>query len=121
VPQPTTLKPQTPPAALGPASPDATPTQRSKRITDAYATAQPMTKWPAVNAIVLRAIKAERWSDDEIHAAMQRLAADDRSVTVETLRFELTGPPANRASPRQGALDLTAAMNRALAREAATP
>ncbi len=98
VPQPTTLKPQTPPAALEPASPGSTPTQRSKRITDAYAAVQPMSKWPAVNAIVLRAIKADRWSDDEIHDAMQRLAADERGVTVETLRFELTGPPARRAS-----------------------
>lgn len=119
VPQPSTHNPQTPPAALGPASPDATLTQRSKRITDAYATVQPLSKWPAVNAIVLRAIKTERWSDEQIHAAMQRLAADERSVTVDTLRIELTGPPARRPSPIRGAFDPNAAMDRALAREAA--
>jgi hypothetical protein len=78
-----------------------------------------MSKWPAVNAIVLRAMKTGRWSDQQIHDAMQRLAADRRGVTIDTLRHELTGPPASRASPRPGDVNLDAAMQRALAREAA--
>ena len=79
-------------------------TQRAKRITDAYRDAEPMCKWPAVNAIVIKAIKAERWTDDEIRAGALRLAAEGRSVTVETLRIELDGlppprSPNGRASP----------------------
>lgn len=82
-------------------APGASFTQRSKAITDAYSVVQPMSKWPAVNAIVLKAIKTGRWSDEEIHDALQRLAADGRSVTIDTLRIELTGPPKNRAAPQQ--------------------
>jgi hypothetical protein len=81
------------------AEPARTLTQRSKAITDAYYDVEPMSKWPAVNAIVLKAIKADRWSDAEIHDALQRLAADGRGVTIETLRHELVGPPVSRASP----------------------
>jgi len=77
---------------------DASITQRSKTITDAYAAVQPMCRWPAVNGVVIKAIKANRYADDEIHAALQRLAADGRSVTIETLRVELEGL-APRGSP----------------------
>jgi hypothetical protein len=77
-----------------------TATRRSKRITDAYHAVEPMSKWPAVNGIVLKAIKANRWQDDEIHDALLRLAAEGRPVTVETLRVELNGLPPPRAAPR---------------------
>jgi hypothetical protein len=76
-----------------------TPTQRSKRITDAYAKVEPFLKWPAVNAIVVKAIKDGRWSDDEIQAALLRLANEGRPVTVDTLRVELNGLPPPRAAP----------------------
>jgi len=68
-------------------------TQRSKRITDAYAEAEPMCKWPAVNSVVIRAIKAEEWTDGEIQAALLRMAEENRSVTVDSLRIELNGLP----------------------------
>lgn len=93
------------PATPSPTPADLRPTQRSKAITDAYAAAQPMCKWPAVNAIVLKAIKIGRWSDDEIHAALLRLAEDGRSVTVDTLRIELTGPPITRLPARPSTTD----------------
>ena len=87
----------------GAAGADAEPTltQRSKRLTDAYAEAEPMCKWPAVNGVVLSAIKSGRFSDDEIRAALLRLAADNRSVTIDSLRTELAGlpPQRGRASP----------------------
>ncbi|TQS30018.1 hypothetical protein [Microbispora sp. KK1-11] len=95
-----------PPAAEPPARRDApaetTITQRSKLITDAYAAVEPMCKWPAINGIVIKAIKAEKWSDDEIRAALLRLADEGRTVTVETLRRELAGdpPPESRAPSR---------------------
>lgn len=100
-PQPTTLNPQ--PAPSVSAAPteievDAslTPTQRSKRITDAYAKIVKLAKWPAINGIVVAAIRAETWSDEEIHAAMMRLAAEGRPVTMDSLRIELNGFPAKR-------------------------
>lgn len=94
VPQPTTSNPQHPaPTAL----PDgATVTQRSKAITDAYTAVEPMSRWPAVNAIVIKAIEAGRWLDAEIHAAVLRLADDKRSVTIDSLRTELDGPPVSK-------------------------
>lgn len=76
-----------------------TVTQRSKRITDAYAAAEPMCKWPAVNNVVIKAIKAERWTDDVILAAVLRLAETKRSVTVDALRFELDPPDNVRQFP----------------------
>jgi hypothetical protein len=78
--------------------PALTVTQRSKAITDAYAEAEPMCKWPAVNGIVIRAIKSERYADDEIRAALLRLAQEGRGVTVETLRTELSGFPPARSN-----------------------
>jgi hypothetical protein len=91
-------------------------TQRSKRITDAYATAEPMCKWPAVNGVVIKAIKAERYSDDEIRDALLRMAADNRSVTVDSLRTELGGLPArdgaaSRREAEQAATDALFARN----------
>lgn len=78
-------------------------TQRSKGITDAYADAEPMCKWPAVNAIVIRAIKSEKFTDDEIRDALLRLAKEGRGVTVESLRVELAGlPPGNALAVRNG-------------------
>lgn len=77
-----------------------TVTQRSKRITDAYDAAVPMCKWPAVNQIVIRAIKAEKWSDEEIHAAMLRLAESRVPVTVNSLSYELDPPNNVREFPQ---------------------
>jgi hypothetical protein len=86
-----------------------TETQRSKRLTDAYAAAEPMCTWPAVNGVVLSAIRSNRFADDEIRDALLRMAADNRSVTVNGLRTELRGLPAQpqnaRHSGRGGAAD----------------
>lgn len=96
---------QTPPASgsagLEPGA--LTVTQRSKRITDAYAQAEPMCKWPAVNGVVIKAIKSERFTDDEIRDALLRMAAENRSVTVDSLRTELGGlPPSRYQKPDTG-------------------
>lgn len=80
---------------------DLTVNQRSKRLTDAYAEAEPMCKWPAVNGIVKRAIEADRWPDDAIRDALLRLAKEGRSVTVDSLRTELNGLPARRTAGHQ--------------------
>lgn len=84
-------------AAAPPSAP--TLTQRSKTITNAYADAEPMCRWPAINGIVLKALKAGRWSDNEIRDALLRLATEHRTVTVDTLRIELDGlPTPNRSA-----------------------
>jgi hypothetical protein len=65
--------------------------QRAKRLTDAYAKAVPMCKWPAVNGVVKSAINSGHFADDAIHDALLRLAAENRSVTIDSLRTELVG------------------------------
>lgn len=89
-------------AATPPATPPAQPslTQRSKKITDAYAEAEPLCKWPAVNGVVLKAIRSGRYADDQIQDALLRLADDNRPVTVDTLRIELNGMPASNLPAR---------------------
>lgn len=84
-------------------SAELTPTQRSKPITDAYHEAQPMCKWPAINGIVVLAIKSGKYSDDQIHDAMLRLAENGKSVTVENLRLEIEGFAPSTANGKSGA------------------
>jgi len=74
--------------------------QRSKRLTDAYSEAVPMCKWPAVNGVVLSAIKSGHFDDDQIRAALLRLAADNRPVTIDSLRTELIGIAPSRGNGR---------------------
>jgi hypothetical protein len=90
---------QTPTVSAGASLPALTVTQRSKRLTDAYAEAEPMCKWPAVNGVVIHAIKSGKYTDEEIGAALLRMAAVNRSVTVDSLRTELGGMPPARTSP----------------------
>jgi hypothetical protein len=85
-----------------PAAAPQTDTQRSKRLTDAYAKAEPMCKWVAVNGVVLKAIRSRQFSDEEIRDALLRLAGEGRSVTVDTLRTELRGLPATRQGAPPG-------------------
>jgi hypothetical protein len=87
-----------PPTAGAEDGAELTTTQRSKRLTDAYAEAEPMCKWPAVNGVVIKAINSNRFSDDEIRDALLRMAKENRSVTVDSLRTELGGmPPRGKA------------------------
>ena len=87
---------QTPTVSAGETGDELTITQRSKRLTDAYAEAEPMCKWVAVNGVVGSALKSGHFSDDEIRAALLRMAADNRSVTIDSLRTELRGFPASQ-------------------------
>lgn len=116
---------QTPTVSAGEPASTLTETQRSKRLTDAYAEAEPMCKWPAVNGVVLKAIRSGRFTDDAIRAALLRLAGEGRSVTVDTLRTELQGfppLPPNTPGRRQQETDdmFSRAMQRAEKRENAS-
>ena len=73
-------------------------TQRSKPLTDAYAEAQPMCKWPAINGVAIHAIKSGKYADAEIGDALLRMAKSGQTVTVESLRVEIEG-----LAPRQRA------------------
>lgn len=119
-----------PPAAEPAARRDADPlddidgltlTQRSKRITDAYAVAEPMCRWTAINGIVIKALKADKWVDSEIRDGLLRLAEEGRTVSVESLRVELQGlPPRKRDAPpgqSRNSQILSAAMERAVKAE----
>lgn len=99
---------QTPTVSAGDAGGELTETQRSKRLTDAYDAAVPMCKWPAVNGVVLSAIKSGKFDDGAIRAALLRLAAENRSVTIDTLRTELVGfppTPQRGSTPRPSTTD----------------
>lgn len=71
-----------------------------------------MCKWPAVNGVVLSAIRSGRFDDDAIRAALLRLAAENRSVTIDTLRTELVGFP---ATPQRGKGTRPSSADRAVA------
>lgn len=90
--------------------------QRAKALTDAYAEAEPMCKWPAVRAIVAKALRTGRWPDDAIRDALLRLAKDGRPVTVDTLRVELDGLPPPNGQHRPATTDLRVGAGEALAR-----
>jgi hypothetical protein len=109
---------QTPTVSAGEPAGELSETQRSKRLTDAYAEAEPLCKWPAVNGVVLKAIRSRRFTDDEIRAALLRLAAENRSVTVDSLRTELQGfspnPQRPAGAPRPSTTDQRVADAQAL-------
>lgn len=53
----------------------------------------PLSNFPAVQQIVRKAIGAD-YDDERISSALDTLAAEGRSLTTETLRVALDGPPA---------------------------
>jgi hypothetical protein len=65
-----------------------------------------MCKWAAINGVVILAIKSGKYADDEIAAALLRLAASGHSVTVDSLRIEIEGLPASRPGRQQQTDDL---------------
>jgi len=62
-----------------------------------------MCKWPAVNGVVVHAIKSGKYDDAEIQAALLRMAKSGQTVTVESLRIEIEGfTPTQRRAPQGG-------------------
>ncbi len=52
-----------------------------------------MCNHQAIAKIALKAIQAGRWADDQIRDALVELADEGRTVTTDTLRVQLDGPP----------------------------
>lgn len=88
---------------------------RASTLTHGYLAAEPMALYERVQPHVLRAVRSGRYGHGEIAAALARLAADDRSVTVDTLRIELAGQPPARAPTPTGRRSSSAASYLALA------
>lgn len=63
--------------------------QRSYAIARLYTQRHPLIRHAAVAAIVLKAIQDGRFTDDQIKAAVDRLARGNWRVTEDTLRVEL--------------------------------
>lgn len=64
----------------------------------AYTELVPLSNFPAVMRLARKALGTGRYSDEQLRAALVRLGRDGRTVTADTLRYELEGFPA-RASP----------------------
>lgn len=77
--------------------------QRVNVLAKRYTDRVPLSNFPAVAGVVRKAVRAAMWADDEIAAALERLADDGRAVTTDALRYELQGFP-GRQSNRQRAL-----------------
>lgn len=73
-----------------------TESQRANSITKTYAELVPLSNFPAIAGIVRKAIRANRYSDEEITEALERMARDGRPVTTDALRIELEGMPEPR-------------------------
>lgn len=100
----------TPLAAAPP--PDSPPAEDpAQRLTRHWVGLVPMSNWPAVHGIVRRALTAGHDPAD-VEAALTRLAADRRSLTVETLRVELDGRPPPRSPAPSPGNDKLAALDR---------
>lgn len=69
----------------------------AQRLARVYTERVPLSKFPAVFAIVKRALAAD-FTPAAVEAALNRLADNERSVTVDSLRIELTGRPLRAVS-----------------------
>lgn len=73
----------------------------AQNLARAYTNIVKLSNFPAVMTIVKKARSTGQYADEQIRAALERLAADGRSVTTDALRYELEGFPAARATPNQ--------------------
>jgi hypothetical protein len=100
----TTHNPQPiPPSAAGgaadPVDAKKAANKAAQELTRVYTDVVKLSNFPAVMAIVKKARGTGQYADEQIRAALERLAADGRSVTTDALRYELEGFPAARPAP----------------------
>lgn len=79
------------PEPVTPASEAKKRNKLAQAITNSYTKAEPFSNRPAALGVIRKAVDSQRYSGEEINAAVLRIAADKRSLTVETLRVELDG------------------------------
>ena len=69
-----------------------TPGERTNRLVKIYTDQVPLTKYEAAMQIVRRAVDADL-SDEVITQALKKLAAENRTLTLDSLRVAIYGPP----------------------------
>lgn len=73
----------------------------AQAIADRYCELEPMSKYVNVLGIVKRPLESDRFSGEMVMAAVERLAKEHRTLTLETLRVELVGfTPRSNGSQR---------------------
>jgi hypothetical protein len=71
--------------------------QRVNRLARAFTDRVPLSNFLAVQGVVRKAVRIGTYGDEQLAAALIRLAEDGRPVSVDTLRIELDGPPRRRS------------------------
>lgn len=90
-----------------PASMDRKRIKVAQAIANRYCELEPMSKYVNVLGIVRRPLESGRFSGEMVMAAVERLAQESRTLTLETLRVELVGfTPRSNGSPRNGRVPL---------------
>lgn len=74
--------------------------QRTNRIARTYTDRVPLSNFLAVRGVVAKALRAN-YDEAAVVAALAGLADDGRTVTTDTLRYQLEGFPAARQAPRR--------------------
>lgn len=87
-----------PPSAAPPADSAMEANKAAQRLARVYTDRVKLSNFPAVMMIAKKA-RAAGYADDDIEAALARLATDGRSVTTDALRYELDGFPGSRPTP----------------------
>lgn len=90
-PQPLNRNPQHASRAVAP-----TENQRAQELAKTYTDVVKLSNFLAVLGVVKKAINAGDYSDDDIQSALSRLAEDRRTISTESLRIEIEGPPKRR-------------------------
>jgi GntR family transcriptional regulator len=78
-------------------APALTEGQLVNAITRTYTDRVPLSNFPAVAGVVRKAVRAQRYSAQQIVDALGRMVDDGRPVTTDALRIELEGLPTQRA------------------------
>lgn len=104
------LEPSLEPSLFGDAAaPPETPGQQANRLTKAYTDLVPLSNFPAVAGVVRKALRSG-YGEQAITEALIRMGMDGRSVTTDSLRYELDGLPQRRASAASLYLDAASAL-----------
>lgn len=95
----TTLIPKpVPPSAAPPVDSAKEANKAAQRLARIYTDRVKLSNFPAVMMVVKKA-RGAGYADAVIEAALERLATDGRSVTTDSLRYELDGFPGSRPTP----------------------
>ena len=86
---------QTPTESAG-TPPGETVGQRANRLTRDYAAMRKLSNFPGAAQIVTKAIGAG-CTDDQILKGLSKIVEENRSLTTETLRVSIEGPPASNS------------------------